>query len=124
MKIRLIALTAGLIGLLQAGGATPQSDTSVPGLLDREGLKIIRAVDPEIPAFLRKSSHDEKVIADFTVTAEGTVENIHIVYTNHPKLAEVVREALAQWKFEPLVKEGETVAQRVRIPILFHRLPK
>jgi TonB family protein len=57
---------------------------------------------------------DESVVLQFTVTAEGTVKNVHRVFGSESG-ADVISPFLAGWKFRPAVDEGRLVEVTGRV---------
>jgi len=61
----------------------------------------------------------EPVIAQLSVSVEGTVTDVQVGATSPAAVGQAVREALAGWLFIPRMRGGEPVACNVRIPITF-----
>jgi TonB family protein len=75
---------------------------------------------PIYPRALHRAGIDGEVKVSFIVKADGSVNGISIVHSDHPELAEAAREAIAQWRFKPwTVDEGRPAEQPVLAPMLF-----
>ena len=83
-------------------------------------LKRTRTVSPEYPDSARKKKIEGWVEVAFTVTPSGTVEDVQI---RNASPADVFEEAavraIKQWRFEPVVRNGEKVSQRAMTRLRF-----
>lgn len=62
------------------------------------------------------------VMMRFTVLPDGTVADVEVVRANpNGVFEESALEALRQWKFEPVQRNGEKVAQRAEIRFNYAR---
>jgi len=61
----------------------------------------------------------EPVMAQLSISAEGTVTDVQVGTTTADLVGQAVREALAGWLFIPRMRGGEPVVSNVRIPITF-----
>jgi TonB family protein len=55
-----------------------------------------------------------------TITAKGTVADVHAVRSLGPKLDPVVFSALRQWKFRPATHRGRPVSVYFTVTVNFH----
>ncbi|MEN5043229.1 energy transducer TonB [Pseudomonas koreensis] len=75
---------------------------------------------PIYPKVLSRAGVEGEVRVSFIVKADGSVSGINIVQSAHPDLAEVVKDAVTQWRFKPWTVAGERPAeQSVVAPIVF-----
>lgn len=75
---------------------------------------------PIYPKELFRAGITGEVRARFTVYADGSVNKLSILQSDHPDLAEAVRKALTQWRFKPWTVEGGRPAeQEVMAPMVF-----
>ncbi|MBK5341413.1 energy transducer TonB [Pseudomonas sp. TH49] len=75
---------------------------------------------PIYPKVLSRAGVEGEVRVSFIVKADGSVSGINIVQSAHPELAEVVKDAVTQWRFKPWTVAGERPAeQSVVAPIVF-----
>lgn len=77
--------------------------------------KPIRQPLPKLPPSLRIAGLRGSVEVRIVVAPDGTVleEDIEILSTTHPDLAEAIRKAAADWRFEPARSGDEPVACRM-----------
>ena len=88
-------------------------------LLYSHPVKIVRPTYPE----LAKQTHVQgKVSMTCIIGRDGLVQSIE-VKSGHPLLIKASTEAVSQWKFKPLVLNGEAVEVETTVVIDF-RLPK
>ncbi|MHC8389099.1 energy transducer TonB [Pseudomonas sp. MDT2-39-1] len=75
---------------------------------------------PIYPRELFRAGITGEVRIRFTVYADGSVNKLSILQSNHPDLAEAARKAITQWRFKPWAVEGDTPAeQEVTAPMVF-----
>ena len=75
---------------------------------------------PIYPRELFRAGVTGEVRVRFTVYADGSVNKLSILQSNHPDLAEAARKAIAQWRFKPWTVEGGIPAeQEVTAPMVF-----
>jgi TonB family protein len=83
-------------------------------------LKRIRMIAPEYPESARKRNIEGWVELAFTVTANGTVDDIQVRNASPADtFDDAAIRALKQWKFEPVVREGQKVPQRAMLRLKF-----
>lgn len=74
--------------------------------------KMINHVDPLYPIQAARNSTEGFVRVSFDINQNGIPENIEVIEQDPIKtFAKVATEAVAQWKYEPLIVNGEAVAQ-------------
>ncbi|MGG2022701.1 energy transducer TonB [Pseudomonas sp. S8] len=75
---------------------------------------------PIYPKLLHRAGVEGEVRVSFVVKADGSVSAISIVQSDHPDLAEAVKDAITQWRFKPWTAEdGRPAEQPVVAPMLF-----
>jgi len=77
------------------------SDASTP-------LVPIAVVEPTIPRELRNEAINAKVRLAFNVQKDGTVATPSVISSNNRRLNRSAMEAIAQWRFEPILSERTT----------------
>ena len=102
---------------LDASVARQQFSTNVVAAGD---LKLSKSVNPIYPPKAELSRIEGWVELDFTVTEAGRVEDMALHAASAPGVFDqAAMNALAQWRYEPVRREGKPVAQRARIRIRF-----
>lgn len=61
--------------------------------------------------------HGDLALLSFTIDAGGVPRDISVDSTTDPRLAARAVVAVAQWRFTPVVVEGQAVATKVRLPV-------
>jgi len=75
---------------------------------------------PIYPRALSRAGITGDVKVGFTAKADGSVSEIAILRSDHPELAQAVREAIAQWRFKPWkVDDKKPAAQEIVAPMIF-----
>lgn len=59
-----------------------------------------------------------EVILEFIVDKNGVPQGITIASSNDRELADAAVEAVKEWRFNPLVKNGVAVDSKVKLPIV------
>ena len=65
----------------------------------------------------REAGVHGKLIARCTITVEGTTENCHIV-ASLPPMDQAVLDALATWRFNPMLFVGRAVKFEYTVPFV------
>ena len=97
---------AGTVAALQA------ADNFVPP-------RLTRPVEPEYPPGLHEAGVEGQVEAVFRVDRKGGVVEPDVSYATHPEFGEAVKAVLSQWRFSPARRDGQSIEQRVRMPVVF-----
>ncbi len=87
-------------------------------LLDAHATKIVR---PTYPELARETRVEGRVSLTCIIGRDGSVQKI--VKKGHPLLIQAATDAVAQWKFKPLVLNGQAVEMETTVNIDF-QLPK
>ncbi|VVN31777.1 energy transducer TonB [Pseudomonas fluorescens] len=75
---------------------------------------------PIYPAALLRAGITGNVRVEFTVNADGLVNKVRILESDHPDLAEASRVAIEQWRFKPWVVDDDKPAkQEIIAPMVF-----
>jgi len=83
-------------------------------------LTPLKTVQPKYPAKADRDRLEGWVELDFTVTDSGEVKDVAVHGASVPGVFEqAASEALSQWRFRPVLRDGKPVAQRARIRVRF-----
>lgn len=82
--------------------------------------RVIFQTMPSYPPELRRSKRQGTVYVVFLVDRLGRVTSPRVERTTDPAFERPALEAVTQWKFEPGVRNGETVQFKMRVPISFN----
>lgn len=75
---------------------------------------------PEYPRVLQRAGITGDVRVSFTVHADGSVNKVSVLQSDHPALAESALAAVKDWRFKPWTVEGDKPAeQEVHAPLAF-----
>lgn len=118
---------AQLVNIPVQFGAGNGSGTGAGGLVNVFNLsdldRIPEAIVQPAPVFPfdQKSLGIERaeVIVVFVVEADGRVTNLQVEYSSHRGFERAALAGVAKWKFRPGMKNGRTVATRMRVPLRF-----
>jgi TonB family protein len=88
-------------------------------LLNATATKIVR---PTYPELARETGVEGRVSLTCIIGRDGSVQKIE-VKKGHPLLIQAATDAVAQWKFKPLVLNGQAVEMETTVNIDF-QLPK
>jgi TonB family protein len=72
----------------------------------------------ELPESLAKTSGEAEI--EFMVDRDGYVSAPAVKSATNPEFAEIARQSVLAWKFQPAVKDGHAVAARVIQPFRFN----
>ncbi|XXF23252.1 energy transducer TonB [Pseudomonas sp. D1-1] len=78
-----------------------------------EGMVLVPENNPKpgYPTALSRAGVMGAVRAGFTVHADGRVNEVAILHSDHPEFAEAVRETLIDWRFKPWTVDDKHPAQ-------------
>ncbi len=82
-------------------------------LLDAHAIKIVR---PTYPELARETHVEGRVSLTCIIGRDGSVQKIE-VKKGHPLLIQAATARRAQWKFKPLVLNGQTVEMETTVKI-------
>lgn len=108
---RLGSVLLGYVFWLAASGAAQSIDPlTVDGVAQVTGW-----VQPVYPEALRRERIEGEVVAHLVVEADGTQRDLQIASSSDERFSAAVRDALAQWTFQPAIFQGRPVATGVGI---------
>jgi TonB family protein len=81
-------------------------------------VRLVRRVEPEYPEAARQQHLQGSVDLKVTVGQDGTVEQLTVISGN-PVLAKAASDAVRQWRFSPLLQNGQAVRFQTQIKIDF-----
>ena len=129
---RTLAAAAGLATLAAFGGVHIATPVPFPNEPDPQAMadgaklpKLIRSIEPVMPAEGAGLKHDQRVYVSFVVNSEGKVLKASAMFEPPAAFAQAAVEAVRQWEFEPGMhyETGETrmvrVSTRMTVQITF-----
>jgi TonB family protein len=89
-------------------------------VISAAGLKRTRTVNPEYPDSARRRGIEGWVEVAFTITPTGAVEDVEVRNASPADVFDdAAVRAMRQWRFEPIVRNGERVSQRAMLRLRF-----
>jgi len=104
------------MAILRADASDPQSEPEISG-----DLKVLRRVIPAYPDELRRKGIAGRVELQVGIDEKGTVGGVRIVKPLHPYLDNAAVQALKQWRFEPVRRNGVPVPAVITLTVNFTR---
>lgn len=83
---------------------------------------VLRRVEPDYPAAARRQQIQGPVVLDVRAGRDGSIQGVKLV-SGPPLLADAAITAVKQWRFKPLVVNGQPVEMQTTITLNF-RLPQ
>jgi protein TonB len=81
---------------------------------------VVSTAAPDYPIQAARNQTSGYAVVEFTVSAEGSVENAHVVDSSpHRVFDSAAIQAVQQSKFQPALKDGQPVASTIRRRIAF-----
>jgi TonB family protein len=74
---------------------------------------------PQYPFELRRQNISGEAVVDFVVAPDGSVHNVHVIRESHPQFGVAAVQCVAQWKYDPGMKNGRPVYTHMQVPIVF-----
>ena len=119
---------AGAIGFASPESASARRDLDaaaakqqfLANVVAAGDLTLVKSVTPVYPPKANLSKIQGWVELDFTVAESGAVKDIAVHAASTPGVFEQAAiSALSQWRYQPVVRDAKSVAQRARIRIRF-----
>jgi TonB family protein len=101
----------------QAPGA-PSTSFSVEGFPGKAKLQLLHLVQPEYPETARQQHVQGPVVLEGKVGKDGEVQQLSVI-SGDSMLATAASNAVRQWRFKPLVRNGRAVQFQTQIKIDF-----
>lgn len=100
--------------------APAPAESAVPAVVMATTLKVLRTENPEFPQRALEQLISGWVEMEFTVARDGSVQDI-VVTNSEPKRTfdAAAVAALRRYRYQPVVRNGEVVAQRARLRMRF-----
>jgi protein TonB len=83
-----------------------------------EAAKLIFQVKPEYPPLAKMARIQGTVRLEAVISADGTIQNLRIL-GGHPLLVKAAMEAVARWRYQPTLLNGEPVEVLTEIDVNF-----
>jgi TonB family protein len=101
-----------------------EANALATNIVSANSLKRTRTVQPVYPEAARKKGIEGWVELAFTVTPNGTVENVEVRNASPANVFDdAAVRAIRGWRFEPVERDGEKVAQRAMVRLRFAQSP-
>ena len=83
-------------------------------------MKRTRYVEPVYPRAARDAGTSGWVDLEFIVRPDGSIGNARVVNSAPAEIFDrAALDAIAKWRFEPVVRDGKPVDQRTRLRLRF-----
>ncbi len=100
--------------------AAGEADADAIGFVPISSLTRVRYVAPKYPRAAQRRDLTGWVDVMFTVVADGSVEDIEIGDSQPGEIfVDAARKAVEGWEFEPVVEDGQGVAKRSAVRLMF-----
>jgi TonB family protein len=121
LEARTIGFTSGDLDAAEKDlGATRERLAQQTSVVGANSLERLTYVEPKFPAATRNRGLEGWVELEFTVRNDGSTADIVVTNSNPRRTFDAAaRNAIAQWRYKPVTRDGKTVDQRVAIRIRF-----
>jgi protein TonB len=107
----------GIVGGIIDAPPPPQKVVRVGGML--HAPKLIKRVNPEYPFLAAQARVGGLVILEAQVGTDGRVESVTVL-RGHPLLDEAAASAVREWRYKPLLLNGQPTAFILSVTVNFH----
>ena len=119
-EARVVGVDARDASAVEREIAAARVPSSAASILPELTLKKVRYVAPIYPSIAEQLGRSGIVELQFTVQADGSVADIDVTRAEPAGMFESAAiEAVRQWRYEPVVRNGHPVAQRVTLHVTF-----
>jgi TonB family protein len=116
VQVLSLALVAAMTVAATSSGQTEQTSSDGQDVVSASTLKRTSTITPTWPESAARV--EGWVLLRFTVLPNGTVTDVEVKESNPAGVFEASAvEALRQWKFEPVERDGKKIAQRAEIRV-------
>jgi TonB family protein len=98
-----------------AGGVAGGVPGGVPA---RESAEVVRRVQPVYPPLAKQARIQGTVVLKVKIGTDGSVLDTQVV-SGHPLLVPAAMDAVKQWVFQPVIKDGQAVEVLTDVTINF-----
>ncbi|MGH6630412.1 MAG: energy transducer TonB, partial [Burkholderiales bacterium] len=84
-----------------------------------EAARAICQPAPEYPPLAKMARIQGVVRLDAVISVDGTIQNLKLI-SGHPLLVRAALEAVARWRYQPTLLNGEPVEVLTEIDVNFH----
>ena len=100
--------------------AAREANALATNIVSANALERTRTVQPVYPENARKKGIEGWVELAFTVTPNGTVEDVEVRNASPANVFDdAATRAIRGWRFKPVERNGEKVAQRAMVRLRF-----
>jgi len=102
-----------------SGQAGPAEKPAGPRYDERP--KVLKKVEPEYPPLAKMTGVEGVVVLLILINESGVIEEIEVVKSlGNTGCDEAAVNAVKQWHFAPAKRQGQPIAARVTLPVLFN----
>jgi protein TonB len=102
---------------------TPTTENATPAKVHVKSSVMagnrISGENPTYPPEARKKKIQGTVVIDTTVSKDGAIDDLHVVKTPDPSLAESALKAVRTWRYRPYLLNGDPVAVQTTVNVTF-----
>lgn len=100
--------------------AAQEATTKANEVVSSTSLRKLHHVDPAYPPVARSKDLSGWVDLELTVKTDGSIDDIVVTRADPPDIFDKAAiEAVRQWRYEPVQRDGKVVEQRTRLRIRF-----
>ncbi len=119
-EARVVGANAGDAGAVEQAIAASRNAAPPESILPETTLKKLHYVEPDYPAVAEQLGRSGIVEMQFTVEPDGSVGDIQVTHANPRRMFDdAAIAAVRQWRYEPVLRNGRAVAQRVTLRVVF-----
>ncbi|MEO8458979.1 MAG: TonB family protein [Dokdonella sp.] len=101
--------------------AQPALNPATVAAIANRDATLIRDIQPAYPREAYRGRTEGWVELEFTITAQGTVENAHVVSSNPTRVFDrEALQAIQQARFEPMLRDGQAISTSMKRRFEFH----
>ena len=102
--------------------AAREQNAALTSVVSAASLKRTKTVNPTYPEAARKRGTEGWVELAFTVLPNGSVEGVEVRNSSPADVFDdAATRAIRQWRFEPIIRNGEAVSQRAMVRLRFSK---
>jgi protein TonB len=80
---------------------------------------VLHRVNPTYPPLARAARVQGSVVLAAIIGKDGTIQNLHVISSSSPLLAQSALDAVKQWRYRPYILNGEPVEVDTQVTVNF-----
>jgi TonB family protein len=119
-EARVVGVSPADASAVERAVSAARENAARGSIISETALRKLRYVEPVYPPVAEQLGRSGIVEMQFTVEPNGSVGDITVTHANPPGMFDAAAiDAVRQWRYQPVERNGHPVAQRVTLRVMF-----